>query len=401
VAVYFKIPVASTNNSNRAASGDNFRIQAAKDVYPWTAAECASGKEYSPGGTAHPFVTASGLFTSWKRLLFEVDTMFRAGGFLYADATAGTSSLQIAFTAQSDGTLVRTDGLNVGDRIAIFDAAHPIETSPHDEACIGSITPTANAVSISLNNCAGAGAAYTLAQSYKSSITSKTNLYNLTPGQLFAGVGRLSQPTRPAPSDIFIADLSQTNGAFADGFVEIIAPANGVGVVPLLPQVGNYAVPIQSAFSRAWFNNVGTPNYIHLTAAAGQSAGISLSDSYGNSLWTEKWIYSYVGTMERLWLNDPRRLAVAKQGNVPHELGHEFQVDYYSTDPDYGHDARQMWCADNAGPCSTVTISSAKTFCLMDPQQDRQVFKFCKQDLLDGGPNPTLPGSIRGAVDPL
>lgn len=53
------------------------------------------------------------------------------------------------------------------------------------------------------------------------------------------------------------------------------------------------------------------------------------------------------------------------------------------------------------GPCSKVTIEGATTYCLMNPQQDRQVFKFCKQDLLDGGPKPTRPGSIRGAVNPL
>jgi hypothetical protein len=62
---------------------------------------------------------------------------------------------------------------------------------------------------------------------------------------------------------------------------------------------------------------------------------------------------------------------------------------------------RPMWCAESGGPCSTVTIPTAMTYCLMDPQVDREVFKFCKPDLLDGGPKPNKPSSIRRALDPL
>jgi len=102
-----------------------------------------------------------------------------------------------------------------------------------------------------------------------------------------------------------------------------------------------------------------------------------------------------------------RRLTVGEEGDMVHEMGHLFNVDDCVATLDGGpHDGRPMWCAEDGGPCSVVTVPTAKTFCQMYyTNQDREVFKFCKQDLLAGdqcsGQNPKLPGSIRRAADPL
>jgi hypothetical protein len=248
------------------------------------------------------------------------------------------------------------------------------------------------------------GVAFTLNNSYQSSINPKTNADAFGTKGLGAAVGKLSQPGSPAAGDVFTADPRALAGALADGFVEAIGPWNGVGVVPFLPAQGNYQQASQSAYSALWFSSPGAPNYVHVIAADGTS-NPDILGAYGESLPTERWTYSYIGTMEAAWKSQPtpRRLMVAEQANFAHELGHYCQVDTYSA-PDVtsgGHDIRPMWCAVSGSPCSTVIIPTATTFCLMDPQVDWEVFKFCKPDLLDGGPKPAQPASIRRAWEPL
>jgi len=94
-------------------------------------------------------------FTIWKRIFVEHDYTFKQGFFLFANASAGSSTVQVAKLSTSSG-YVRIDGLSPGNRVAIFDVTHSYDT-PHDVACIGSIQDTpANAfITLALTDCTG------------------------------------------------------------------------------------------------------------------------------------------------------------------------------------------------------------------------------------------------------
>ncbi|MCX7831255.1 MAG: hypothetical protein N2445_09415, partial [Acidobacteria bacterium] len=121
--VYLKVP--------ERYSGNNFQVEVIKTDY------------YGNSLSETKIASATSIYTTWKRVYIERDKMFRRGGLLYESGDepsvipVGSSSLKIMKGPNG----VQLDNLNVGDKIAIFDAQRTYE-SPHDEAYIGSIDRT-------------------------------------------------------------------------------------------------------------------------------------------------------------------------------------------------------------------------------------------------------------------
>jgi hypothetical protein len=401
-------------------SGDNYRVVATKQ-------NCS----VSPNRIE--FV--SPLYTAWKRVFLEVDSMFRRGGFLAAAALAGTDEVVVAATPLLDGGSLRADGIQVGERVAIFDVNSPFE-GEHDEACVATASEgfneadagIINAVRLRLQQCDGS--AFALSRSYTASVVG--GRYDFTTGEM-AAVGVVSRIPDGGvlKSSFFQADVRNLQQPYDDGFVEFFAVDTGAGAVPYLPSQwfeDNLAAVLKTPrtsnayddFSRRWFTNYSigdrklpgegaTRGVFHLVgvSAAGQDLlGLATADG-------PNWSYVYAASIEQVVppSTNPAEAARVSQNVTAHEIGHLFKLNPSAMGGGVGgsHDLRPAWC-DNANACGHAHIRDAGTSypCLMRPTVFPlfPVDHFCRDDLKLGDPNAGLDdaglrlGSIRGTQNP-
>jgi hypothetical protein len=400
------LPPDSTNNLTlylkvpARYSGNNFQVEVTKCDY---------------NGTPIPTKVAglSSIYTAWKRVYVERDSMFRRGGLLYApDDThmtipAGSSSLQV-YKGPSGAQL---DNLVGGDKIAIFDKDHPFE-GPHDEAYVGVIdrTTSTDYATVNLVTARTGGTTYVTRFSYTASPQDTTHYPDFSKGSS-AGIGVVNSndgliydtspnrlPNGPG-SAFYDADMGDIEQPFDDAYVEFIGLRDGMGAVPYVPKplFDSEGVNGLAYFSQMWFKNfqpaADTPphadvphNYFHLIGASSYGALAGVSNSAFD------WSYVFQQAIEQTSYT-PAEKANYTRAVTDHELGHQFDLNFCSNlvncnpglPPTWGmHDYRGWWhyggtgCPPWANPC------------LMEPAAGNPtdtINRFCKEDLLLGDPN--------------
>ncbi len=318
-------------------------------------------------------------YTAWKRVFLEKDVMFRKGGFLSRSAQAGNEKVFLWKTPLRDGGSVRTDNVNVGDRIAVFDSVSPLEGA-HDEVCVTAVNTEvfegdsgiSDSVEMALGECGGDGGTAALTREYVASplvLDTQDGVltYDFSVGRS-AAVGVVG-PAGPTPGDFYDFDFDRLQEPYSDAFVDFAVVAQGSGAVPLLARAwleenakigptSDGGVDFTSAgrvgldsLSLRWFAGFlptpGQPqvplksNHLHLTASGDNPNFFGLA-SQGRA-----WVQLYAGAIERAFAaGGPAAIQSQKQITLPHEIGHHFQLNKASLTP--LHDTRKAWCdADN------------------------------------------------------
>jgi hypothetical protein len=438
VTFYLKVPIG--------AAGDNYRIEASK--FPW-GANCAS--------TSNPIAGMSSLYTAWHRVFVENDRMFRYGGILAQKTSKPNSTNQVVLRMEmvQDGGYFRTDGLNINDYVAVFDVNHPLE-GPHDEMWINNIATnyTTGWVTLTLSSdCESLTGKlqYQYDPWYFDNGSNSCNFINPDDCDVQAGVGAIGKASimfvatggsasaapgivgcqRPTPGDgdFYEIDLSDTLRTFSDGFIDFVSPRPGSGAVPLLP-VERFSLIAHGSgreselfgrFSNAWFKNAqfqtsGTPDsleilhsYLHYIGAETlydvqlPDGGFNIQAGVTNPGFASSYVFD--GDIEKHF----NLITPYEDEATAHETGHQFQVNLDTSD---GHDTRLAWCDfPDGGHCDPQGTGDEPYQCVMIVGVTAGSENiFCIQDLVigemapDGGTNGILglvPGSIRGAADPL
>ena len=361
--------VATVYLQTSSAGGDNYRLEASFGTFDPTCDDPSAAFVWN----------VSPLYTVWKRIFVEHDFMFQKGGFLWADAPAGASEILVAKLYP-----IRSDGLSVGDRIAIFDVDHPYDGA-HDTACISSITDRSvdQFVTFALDDCSGAVKTLAFDYSASASIFGPGGL-DLSGGGS-AAVGRLPHdPAAPFSFDEYFygADLSNIQTPYDEAFIEFVAPPSGSTAVPCIPyQWFNLWLTDTSHidpnvllnliwFSTKWFKHyipgtifpgypdVPSPhNYIHLIGATrlpptvqppkDGSGTPTYGYNFGLSANLYDWSYVFVqGIMESVFPQPTWTPYAWMKFASEHELGHQWELNGCGTNGD--HDTWTTWC-DPAG----------------------------------------------------
>ena len=401
LALYFKVPARY--------SGNNFQVEVTK---------C------NASGTPIPtkVLGLSAVYTAWKRVYVERDSMFRRGGVIYApDAThmvipAGVSSVQI-YKGPSGAQL---DNLVPGDKIAIFDASatHPFEGT-HDEAFVGSIDRTSSPdyAIVSLVTQRIGGTTYTTQFAYTASpIITATHYPDFSKGSS-AGIGVVNSndgfiydvspnrlPNGPG-SAFYDADMRDIERPYDDASVEFIGLRDGMGAVPYVHWITSPSANSLIAFQQLWFKNQGKTNYLHLlgiedgnpdvaTSIGGSPFNGSNTQSGASLVYVQKII-----TLE----TDPAKQPAVIQYCTVHELTHNFSIQGLSKDT--YHCANMAWpvATDTPGPHECImnenlSASPPKGFVTYLGSAPR----FCVNHLLTGDSTLVeVTTSIRNQQDPL
>ncbi len=412
IVFYLKVPAQY--------SGDNFQVEATKCDYD---------------GTVLPqrVMGLSAVYTSWKRAFVERDKMFRRGGLLYqsygAPGSCGSGTFPPCCT---DPDQLPCNQLKVydwsiiaqGDAIVVFDEVNTVEAGGETRMVDAVVDNGDGTKTITLN--------LPLTKSYYAS--ERTGLPPMptfsatdTDTAHSGGIGVIAS----ADLQVYDVDPNQMNGPHAafydadmgnaenpygDANVEFLAPRDGMGVLPFLPEAwfdwastfDLIASPL-CRLSQVWFKNFlagsGSPptdlphNYFHLL-------GVSFSTQFdGTTLSSGDWSYVARGNMEARG-QSPVELLNGSRWVVVHEFGHQFDVNYCSSD-DGCHDSRNAWCA-TVGNCA-LPSGSPTQICTMNGLYETNsyntngVARFCEDDLVSGDPNcggSINPGAIRTDQDP-
>jgi len=328
------------NTSNRYA-GDNYIVQASFDNWG--------------GGATTPAMTETGIISNWKRIYIEKDKMFKRGGVLYSDFNKSTCS-------PNCNQITVYDWANVAknDVIVVFDEHYTAETGgetrtvaadPHNNGD-GTVTLTLDADLT--NDC------------YVASTSTGTS----PPMPDFAnydgaGIGVIG-------SSYYEADLGAMWQTYEEAFVEYLAPPDGTGAMPFLPQTwfdwaitpspGPNSVPL-SSFSQAWFKhkngsgNTNSPqNYYHVMGVSATSSplGLSSPDSDASYIFLDTITAACSSCSAGELQNHIRETTV-------HELARQFRVNGCSP-PDY-LDSNNAWCGNPGGSCVNPTYGYQ--YCIM------------------------------------
>ena len=336
--------------------------------------------------------------------------MFRRGGVLYApDAQhmgipAGISVLPV-FKGPGGAQL---DNLGVGDRIALFDKDRPFE-GPHDEAYVGAIDRASNPdyALISLVTRRGGSEAYATRFSYTASpsdgathfpdfsqgSSAAVGVVNSADGQIY---DTASNQINGPGSAFYDADLRDVKQPFTDGYVEVLAPREGMGAVPYMAgswfdwahqSVDHFAS--LHYFSNFWFLNkqAGSPppevvprNSFHFVGASNApSVG-----AYADTFYRYDWSYFFLDRLAGDFPDGEQR-EKALRWITAHELGHQFNV---NPEGCQHHDGRMSWC-ESSSHCESGGSLPARCLMNVDPSDYAQrltsgVCRFCAEDLLLG-----------------
>ncbi len=363
------VPPDSTNNLTlylkvpARYSGNNFQVEVTKCDY---------------NGTPIPtkVLGLSAVYTAWKRVYVERDSMFRRGGLLYApDDThmtipAGSSSLQV-YKGPSGAQL---DNLVGGDKIAIFDKDHPFE-GPHDEAYVGAIdrTTSTDYATVNLVTARTGGTTYVTRFSYTASPQDTTHYPDFSKGSS-AGIGVVNSndgliydtspnrlPNGPG-SAFYDADMRDIEQPFDDAYVEFIGLRDGMGAVPYLP----YSTDTAYKFAWLWFYNKNQTAYIHLLGAYDNPVNYGETLRYDTSQTPSRPVrttYVFEGKIEAAALPGSgacfagHPASLVNQAVIDHECAHQFDVNSLSS---VGHCISNAWTGDglcqmNQATCPSVT----------------------------------------------
>jgi hypothetical protein len=413
-------------------SGDNYRIAAS--VTTW-GADC----ELAPA-----IVGVSAPVIAWKRVFVEKDIMFRKGGFLSRNSAPGNRNLSLWKTPLMDGGFVRTDGIAVGNRIAVFDTGSPLE-GLHDEVCVTTLNTQAfspdsgvsDSVNIGFNACAGVdggtGGTASLTRAYAASrlavFPGEGKSFDFGFGRS-AAVGVIGA-SGATPADFFDFDFDRLHEAYNDAYVDFVLVDTRSSAVPSLSRQwlqerARFALQPNgkldltasgklglNQFSRAWFGGFvptsaqqpAVPrksNYLHVTGA-GENPNV-----FGLAAQGQAWAQIYAGAIESAFSSGGADAVRAeKHWVLAHELAHHFRLNSASTTP--LHDARPAWCNSTKCGATPGSVTDGGIPCLMQATTPSQVLetKFCIEDLLLGDPssppdsNGRKPFSLRGAEEPL
>jgi len=344
--------------------GDNWQI-AVKKVDPKTNQEVADNVP-----------SLSPVYTAWKRVFVERDRMFRRGGVLYApDAQhmgipAGISVLPV-FKGPGGAQL---DNLEVGDRIALFDKDRPFE-GPHDEAYVGAIDRASDPdyALISLVTRRGGSEAYATRFSYTASpsngathfpdysqgSSAAVGVVNSADGQIY---DTASNQINGPGSAFYDADLRDVKQPFTDGYVEVLAPREGMGAVPYVP----YSIDTAYRFAWLWFSNQNQTAYIHLLGGYDNPVNYGETLRFDNSQTPARPVrttYVFEGKIEAAALPGSgacfagNPVSLVNQAVIDHECAHQFDVNSLSS---VGHCISDAWTGDglcqmNQAACPSVT----------------------------------------------
>ena len=128
--------------------GDNYIVLARFNEMNPTKYQDSSGKHVLDV-SMNPFTdkgkyawgcSPSGTMYAWKRIYLEVDTMFRTGSYLVANAAAGQKQIQLASVA----------GLAANDKIYVF-GSHDVNTDKCEAAEIESINQDTKTITVKAN----------------------------------------------------------------------------------------------------------------------------------------------------------------------------------------------------------------------------------------------------------
>jgi len=221
-------------------------------------------------------------------------------------------------------------------------------------------------------------------------------------------------------SAFYDADLRDVKQPFTDGYVEVLAPREGMGAVAYIDE----AIPFYDAgadpspeeanrlaFEEIWSPfalNVNTPNSIYLLGCKGRPyTGTTLTAGITSA--SNHYSYIYIHTVDTYGQAQTppysqEQTTMGLQYDTDHEIGHQFKTNLCSTPPCPGatayHDNRPWWKYSETG-------CPAPNPCLMEyslPNPPTGTNRFCKEDLLLGDPNCSgtpKPGAIRTYADPL
>lgn len=427
VTVYLKVP------ANFA--GDNFRVEVSKQDW---------GTDCSAANTVE-FVTPR--YTSWKRIFIERDKMFRRGGLLSQPAVAPADSVMVAKTRQGSD-YEALDGLEVGQKVVIFDTDAPFDNTRgvlFDMGCIRSMNTVdrnddaKDEYEVVLGRLAGGTACVEgspLTRIYVSSSLRDANMQWTFEFGRSAGIGVIGKVGEPTMCDsdtnqknknscFYDVDIAPVQRLFDDAFVDVIAPPVGMTVVPFMGidwlkyEVYGSDTNGLIRFNQKWFKHfVPNPSYVPPKAleqnyfqfiAASDLTNTSSQDVHGVTASDYDFSMSFWHAVDR-WCSGNEQLCL--QHTSVHELGHQFNTNPCSTGPEHDHCLRNAWCSD--GHCGTT--SGDPFWCTMHygypaDEAKRQakdgVDRFCKEDLFLGdhvctswAPGQPRPGAVRTTADP-
>jgi hypothetical protein len=414
LALYLKVPARY--------SGNNFQVEVTKCDY---------------NGTPIPTKVAglSSIYTAWKRVYVERDSMFRRGNLFDADVTAPPAGQ--LYLARWDSTTPASDKIYVqgGDQVVVFDKDHPYPgpgTLPYETATI--LGTPAPAFFDAPKNGGGTKSVlrvyldHNLTQTYTPSpftfdsgssaavgvVHSADNLiYDTSPNRLPNGPG----------SAFYDADMGDIEQPFDDAYVEFIAPRSGMGAVPYLPQAWFSATGNDSAlrlFHQTWFANknpMSPPNqefnnphnYFHLIGASSAIDPVGPTWVNGISYKLSDISYVFVGSIDG---QCGSCTATQKANHVretsEHELAHQFGVNQCNS---AGHDLNNAWCGGSGGTCDNTTYGFE--YCIMHsydvtyslPMRTDGISKLDCDDLASTGRSCGIPAcsngiSVRTDTDP-
>ncbi len=431
-------------------AGDNYQVEATK----------CRPEGCGTGWLSHRVFALSPICTAWKRIHIERDRMFRKGGVLAEDffiqpGTCGGNGQPVC--CGSPGALACDEirvyewaDVAVDDWVIFFDRSIAYASS----YAIDYFAPLRHVVAVGAPDADGLRLLTLdspLSRNFKASVSVQADppadvrlqpvFYDPNADEfhssgfgVVSGCDASSNQINASDSCFFDVDLRGVERTFNDAFVEVIAPRDGMSIVPFLDRdwfvweddyeaahPGKDAYPIDY-FSWIWFEHRSNDasNYRHVIGAG--EAGV-FGYRFGLSKSSFHWTYVYRGSIEWFGSNhDPpatiEELANYTQDTTNHELGHHFLApacgrDGHHTD---GTNPKAAWCSFPwSDPAVCPAWSSSPELCLMNDgdilSQHAQgwdaVMRFCEECLFigdlrcDPGPNGLRDGAIRTAADPI
>jgi len=390
--------------------GDNWQI-AVKKVDPKTNQEVADNVP-----------SLSPVYTAWKRVFVERDRMFRRGNLLDHTANGGVFTADTntdpdtIYLYRWDQTTPKTDVakyVQPGDTVVIFDTDSPYPSGVYETATV--ISTDFVDVPINPANCFPPDCGQLTCQCV--SVLAATldkdlkNSYYASPldfssgkcaavGVIHSADGQIydtaSNQINGPGSAFYDADLRDVKQPFMDGYVEVLAPREGMGAVPYMAgswfdwahqSVDHFAS--LHYFSNLWFLNkqAGSPppevvprNSFHFVGASNApSVG-----AYADTFYRYDWSYFFLDRLAGDFPDGEQR-EKALRWITAHELGHQFNV---NPEGCQHHDGRMSWC-ESSSHCESGGSLPARCLMNVDPSDYAQrltsgVCRFCAEDLLLG-----------------
>jgi hypothetical protein len=231
-------------------------------------------------------IKATIVFTAWRRVYFEQDTMYRVGSLLDANAAAGQDKVKV--------DPKKASLFAVGDEVRVMDASGR-------EAQLLKVTDvTGNVLTLDGN----------LVNAYKSGN---------------ANYGFVGKETGTAATDFYLPDISKLLETFDDAYTEVVKLDDGGDSIPTYEPTSKTAF---LAFSEEWFKNKGRKDYFQLVGAERNSYGIvnsaaGLTDYKANISWV--WMQSSLG----------QPISAARNRELTnHEIVHQFDPDKWTLEAD-------------------------------------------------------------------